>query len=177
MDRAGLKAFAFGPLVHADHVDGGVVIGTRDERFAATLVDKWATVVDFSTTPSALLAERLHARRFAAATRKRLSRVLESSAFHPVFQPIVELATAEVVGHEALTRFRSGTAPDVCFAEAWSVGLGPDFEFATLAAAVTAARRLPSGWLDLNISPRLLDHADHLRDILWSADRPRGDRT
>ena len=173
MDRAGLKAFAFGPLVHADHADGGVIIGTQDAGFARTLIEKWSSVVDFSTTPSALLADRLHARRFETATRARLGEVLRSRAFHPVFQPIVELATREVVGHEALTRFASGVRPDICFREAWSVGLGRELEFAALAAAIEAARRLPSGrWLDLNLSPRLLEEPDRLRTLLWTADRP-----
>jgi EAL domain-containing protein (putative c-di-GMP-specific phosphodiesterase class I) len=173
MDAAGLKAFAFGPLVHFDHVDGGVVIGTRDELFARTLLDKWASVVDFSTTPSALLADRLHARRFAHAAKRRIGAILAERAFWPVFQPIVDLASGDVVGHEALTRFASGVRPDLCFAEAWSAGLGFDLEFTTLLAAVNAARELPPGrWLDLNITPRLLDDPERLRDILWSADRP-----
>lgn len=173
MDRAGLKAFAFGPLVHADHVDGGVVIGTRDAGFARTLVEKWSSVVDFSTTPSAMLAERLHARRSETATRVRLAAVVRTGAFHPVFQPIVELAGGDVVGHEALTRFSSGLRPDVCFREAWTVGLGRGLEFATLEAAIAEARKLPSGrWLDLNISPRLLEEPDRLRELLWTADRP-----
>jgi PAS domain S-box-containing protein len=173
MDSAGLKAFAFGPLVHFDHVDGGVVIGTRDEQFARTLIDRWASMVDFSTTPSALLADRLHARRSAHAARGRIAAILGRHSFWPVFQPIVDLRTGEVVGHEALTRFTSGVRPDQCFAEAWSSGLGSELESSTLLAAVNAARELPAGrWLDLNISPRLLDDPERLRDILWSADRP-----
>jgi PAS domain S-box-containing protein len=173
MDKAGLKAFAFGPLIHFDHVDGGVVIGTRDASFAETLVEKWASVVDFSTTPSALLADRLHVRRFDHAAERRIRAVLSQRAFWPVFQPIVELGSGDVVGHEALTRFASGIAPDRCFAEAWASGLGFDLEFTTLLAAVNAARDLPPGrWLDLNITPRLLEDPERLRDILWSADRP-----
>ena len=34
----------------------------------------------------------------------------------------------ETVGYEALTRFDSGQRPDLCFADAWSVGLGPELE-------------------------------------------------
>ena len=93
-------------------------------------------------------------------------------SFHPVFQPIVELPTGETVGYEALTRFDSGQRPDLCFADAWSVGLGPELELATLEAAVAAARELPAGtWLDLNVSPRLLAAPGRLREILWAADR------
>lgn len=173
MDRAGMAALAFGPIVHGAHVDGGVVIGTRDAAFARSLVEKWASLIDFSTTPSALLAERLHARRMEIALRGSIAEVLADGAFRPVFQPIVELATGEVVGHEALTRFSNGLPPDRMFADAWAVGLGPDLEIATLTSAVAAAHRLPPGtWLDLNISPRLPGNAPRLRAVLRAADRP-----
>ena len=102
-----------------------------------------------------------------------LAAVLAAGAFHPVFQPIVELESGEAVGYEALTRFDSGQRPDLCFADAWSVGLGPELEFATLEAAVEAAKGLPPGlWLDLNVSPRLLADPERLRAILWEAERP-----
>lgn len=53
----GLKALAYGPIVHGDHVTGCVVIGTFEERFARTLVEKMPGVVSFSATSSALLAD------------------------------------------------------------------------------------------------------------------------
>jgi PAS domain S-box-containing protein len=178
MDRAGLFALAFGPIVHGSHIDGGVVIGTRDPVFGRTLVEKWASLIDFSTTPSALLAERLHARQAEIALRSSVAELLASRGHRPVFQPIVELATGEVVGHEALTRFPSGQRPDLVFTDAWSVGLGRELELATLTSAVEAARRLPSGlWLDLNVSPRLLDDVSALRTILHTADRPSSSRS
>jgi EAL domain-containing protein (putative c-di-GMP-specific phosphodiesterase class I) len=91
----------------------------------------------------------------------------------PVFQPIVDLESGEHVGYEALTRFESGQRPDLCFADAWSVGLGADLEIATLEMAVAAARDLPAGrWLDLNVSPRLLADPERLRDALLTAQRP-----
>jgi PAS domain S-box-containing protein len=173
MTASGLRAFAFGPIVHAGHVDGGVVIGTRDDGLARTLLTKWASLVDFSTTPSALLAERLHAHRQEIALRESVAAVLADRAFHPVFQPIVDLATGRVVAHEALTRFDSRRRPDVVFAEAHDAGLGVELELATLEAATEAARRLPAGgWLDLNVSPWLLDEPTALRDIIQRADRP-----
>ena len=152
---------------------GGVVIGTRDPVFGRSLVEKWASLIDFSTIPSALLAERLHARQTEIALRRSIADILERRSFRPVFQPIVELATGEIVGHEALTRFESGERPDRVFADAWTVGLGPDLEIATLTSAIAAAHRLPPGtWLDLNISPRLLFEATNLRSVLRAADRP-----
>ena len=173
LTRTGLKAFAFGPIVHGGHVDGGVVIGTRDESFAQTLVEKWALLVDFTTTPSALLAERLHAHRQDWEVRDAVAGILPERAFRPVFQPIVELPGGEVVGHEALTRFDSGRRPDLVFSDADAVGLGIDLEIATLEAAIDAARDLPAGrWLDVNVSPQLLDDPTILQAVLSAADRP-----
>jgi EAL domain-containing protein (putative c-di-GMP-specific phosphodiesterase class I) len=173
MCDSGLKAFAFGPIVHGEHIDGGVVIGTRDETFAAVLVDKWAHLVDFSTTPSALLADRLHAFRSAEELRRAVAAVIRGGRFHPVFQPIVELSSGDVVGHEALTRFDSGRRPDLVFADAHHAGLGVKLELATLRAAVLAAKDLPAGrWLALNVSPWLLDDAAALGEVLRDADRP-----
>ena len=150
------------------------MIGTRDEEFASTLVERMPSLVDFSTTPSALLADRLHGRRREIEQRESLEVVLATKAFKPVFQPIVELATGEIVGHEALTRFDSGQPPHDAFADAWAVGLGEEFEFATLTEAVAAAKRLPPArWLNLNVSPRLLGgDLRRLGQILSSTDRP-----
>ncbi len=78
-----------------------------------------------------------------------------------------------VVGYEALTRFSDGTRPDLRFAEAWTVDLGPDLELATLKAAVASGRELPPGrWLDVNASPRLLADPERVREVLLKADRP-----
>jgi PAS domain S-box-containing protein len=169
----GLKALAYGPIVHGDQVVGTLVLGTFDERFARILVEKMPGIVSFGVTSSALLAERMYRRRQAAELRGELAAILAARAFHPVFQPIVDLESRAVVGYEALTRFDSGQRPDLCFADAWSVGLGSEFEIATLEAAVAAGRRLPKGvWLDLNVSPRLLADPEHLRPVLWDAGRP-----
>jgi PAS domain S-box-containing protein len=171
--EGGLKALAYGPIAHGDTVVGTLVLGTFDERFARTVVEQMPGIVSFGVTSSALLAERMYRRRQTAEKQAGITGVLATCAFHPVFQPIVDLETRDVVGYEALTRFDSGQRPDRCFADAWSVGLGAEMELATLAAAVEASRRLPPGvWLDLNVSPRLLAEPERLRPILWDADRP-----
>jgi EAL domain-containing protein (putative c-di-GMP-specific phosphodiesterase class I) len=170
---AGLRALAYGPIVHGGHAGGALVLGTFDERFAHTLVEQMPGVVSFGATSSALLGERMHARREQRDLRHALEDVLAARSFHPVFQPIVNLETRETVGYEALTRFDSGQRPDLCFADAWSVGLGSELEIATLKAAVAAGRQLPTGvWLDLNVSPRLLADPERLRPVLWQAGRP-----
>lgn len=173
LDAVGLKAFAYGPIVHGDHVDGGVVIGTRDPAVARTLVEKMAAVVDFSTTPSALLAERLHVRRRQLELRESVAATIATRAFRPVFQPILDLVSGETVAYEALTRFDSQVAADRAFADARSVGLGLDLETATLEAAIDAARQLSAGsCLAVNLSPRLVVDRERLGAVLAAADRP-----
>ena len=173
LDAAGLKAFAFGPIVHGGRVRGGVVIGTRDETLARRLVDGIATVFDFSTTPSALLGERLHRHLTWVELWNDVTDLLDHHSFYPAFQPIVELATGEVVGYEALTRFASRNPPNLIFADAKRIGLGAELELATLNAAIEGARALPSGrFLNLNVSPSLLSEPAVLRERLAAADRP-----
>ncbi len=123
--QRGLKALAYGPVGRGDHIDGTVVLGTFDESVARMVVEKMPGIVSFGVASSALLAERMHARHDETELREDLLSVLAARAFHPVFQAIVDLESSEVAGYEALTRFDSGQPPDECFADAWSVGLGP----------------------------------------------------
>ena len=173
LDEASLKAFAFGPIVYGGLVQGGVVIGTRNVVLAQRLVENIAAVFDFSTTPSALLGERLHAHLQKVELWNSVTDLLARKAFRPVYQPIVELASGDIVGYEALTRFESGQRPDVVFANAHRVGLGVQLELATLGSALESARALPSGrFLDLNVSPFLLADPAELRSRLRIAERP-----
>ena len=156
-----------------DTIIGDIGLGTCSVESAVPLRDRLSTVEEFAVVASALLGPAKAERDHADAVRRTIRDVVRTRAFHPVFQPIVHLASRDVVGYEALTRFDSGQRPDLCFADAWSVGLGPELELATLGAAVDAARGLRSGvFLDLNASPRLLTHATQLRDVLCLADRP-----
>lgn len=157
LGRLGLAALITGPVIHGDHVDGELVLGTTEPAFAAALAADLSGVMTYAATASALLAERLHAERRTADVRSVITSVLDRGAFRAVFQPVVDLETGEVVAYEALTRLLANTRPDVFFAEAWRVGVGIDVELATLTLAVEESQHLPSGrWLHLNISPRLL---------------------
>jgi EAL domain-containing protein (putative c-di-GMP-specific phosphodiesterase class I) len=175
LEAAGVTAIAYGPLVRGDHEAGGLLIGTRDAGFARSLVEKRLAIASIRATASGLLVERLHARRVTSERRAGMRALLAGRAFHPVFQPIVDLATRQTVAYEALTRFDSGQQPDRCFADAWELGLGRDLELATLAAALDDAQGLPpGGWLNLNVSPRLLSEPEPepLKVLLWRAKRP-----
>jgi EAL domain-containing protein (putative c-di-GMP-specific phosphodiesterase class I) len=74
-----------------------------------------------------------------------------------VLQPIVDLATGLRVGYEALSRFPAawGKAPDVCFEEAHSVGLGHELELLALRRAADHLA-VVDGYVAMNISPASL---------------------
>lgn len=106
--------------------------------------------------------------------RAGIEAVIAQAAFHPVFQPIVDLRDSSVVGFEALTRFEDGVAPDNRFQQAARVGYGPDLELVTLTAAVDSSHRLDNAaFISLNVTPSLLDHRiDSLQDVVIGASQP-----
>lgn len=98
------------------------------------------------------LAEQLDAIR----SMSRISALLDSQLLMTAFQPIYGLREKSVVGAEGLSRFVSddGVPAELWFAEAASVGLGANLEFAALGSAAAAARDLPEHlYVSLNISP------------------------
>ena len=148
--------------VLADTVEEG-------EELAAT---SSAVVLHGPQKPAVLRDLDPHARE----RREQLRGVIDRRAFEGVFQPMVALYKAEVVGYEALTRFDDGTPPDHRFADAAALGLGPELELATIGAAVAAARELPPGrFVSINLSPELiLTHRDELEAAIGDlhADHP-----
>ena len=159
----GLKATAYAPIRNGEGLLGLVLAGTFDESFASHLVDHLPIVGEFAATASALLAGQVEQGRRTDVVRARITAIVATRAFHPVFQPVVELVSGRTVGHEALTRFDDGTRPDEVFADAQAVGLGLELEAACLAAAIKASEALPPHtWLSLNASPDRDPGADHL---------------
>lgn len=106
------------------------------------------------------LASHLRGRRQAALqTEERIARIGRAVAghgWHLVFQPIVDLASREIVGIEALARFTDPPGPpQTWFAEAAAVGLGVELELAAADAALRALRRIPErAYLAINVSHR-----------------------
>jgi diguanylate cyclase (GGDEF)-like protein len=83
------------------------------------------------------------------------------AAPHPirsVFQPIVALATGQIVGYEALARFATETRrdPEVWFAQAHECGLGAELEAAAIRAALEPIGRPVGTLLSVNVSPSAL---------------------
>ena len=87
----------------------------------------------------------------------RLAPVIAAGGPVVVLQPIVDLATGARVGAEALSRFPAdwSLAPDVCFAEAHSVGLGHVLELLALERAAEHLDRV-GGYVAMNVSPATL---------------------
>ncbi|HSK98294.1 MAG TPA: EAL domain-containing protein [Euzebyales bacterium] len=129
--------------------------------------------IDVSAVAAALLAPALESWSLTQTLRAGITQVLDQGAFSTVLQPIVELDSMNIIGHEALTRFHDGTSPELRFAEAAEVGLGVSLEVATITHALRAVRTLPqAGHISLNVSPLVLLACPDLGDILAEADRP-----
>ncbi len=94
-----------------------------------------------------------------AQVTARVRDAIASGGPNMVLQPVVELATGQTVGYEALARFGSSPVrpPDAWFADATAVGLSAELE---LLAAQSALDLLPaiSGdqFLTINVSPATL---------------------
>ena len=159
---ADLDLAAGAPIYSGDDLVGILTLGITSDAGGSPLMRAklLAAAIDYANVLTTRAGSAFADRRDAAATRARLRQVLTAHAFHPVFQPIVELATSSIVGFEALTRFHDGTRPDLRFAEAIRMGLGPAFELATIRAALDGAARLPDGFLSLNLSPGFVLRGD-----------------
>jgi EAL domain-containing protein (putative c-di-GMP-specific phosphodiesterase class I)/ActR/RegA family two-component response regulator len=120
--------------------------------------------------------ETNRAREERARKRGRIRSVIDNGALDIVFQPIVDLDSRRVVGHEALSRFSANPrrGPADWFAEAHDVGLGIELELMAIGVACERSRALPDGtFMAVNVSPvtaerpellPLLDcaHVDHV---------------
>jgi EAL domain-containing protein (putative c-di-GMP-specific phosphodiesterase class I) len=98
--------------------------------------------------------------RMRTEHRDRIEGVLsDATTMGMVFQPIIDLTDHSVVGMEALSRFASEPlrSPDLWFAEAASVGLGPTLEMKAVRAAVAHVSQLPDrAFMAVNASPELM---------------------
>jgi PAS domain S-box-containing protein len=169
----GTEALAYAPVRHAGGVIGLLTVASPDVDAVERLTESLPALLEFAGFAGVLLGPAIASMTRVGTVRERIAQIIKTAAFRPVFQPIVDLATGERLGYEALTRFTSATAPDIVFADARAAGLESELELATLAAAISSAAGLPHGaWLSLNVSPTLVTGDDRLATLLRRSDRP-----
>ena len=163
----------YAPIRHGAALLGVLMMLATSRPGRTPVVEALPALAEFADLAGAVVAKAVADRAASASQRARVAGIIATSAFHPQFQPIVDLASGEFVGYEALTRFSSLARPDLVFGEARSCGLESDLEIATLSAAIDAAAELPSpAWLSLNVSPDLVTGDPRLADLLRRAGRP-----
>ncbi|HEY4332698.1 MAG TPA: EAL domain-containing protein [Ilumatobacteraceae bacterium] len=129
-----------------------------------------ATVSGESATDRTLRMSSPERRRGAAAS---MANGFEEYTFFTVFQPIVDLATGDVAGYEALARFADGESPQDRLAAAATAGVGVELDAALALAALASANSLPDGtWVSINISSALAGHAGKIAEIVGAAPCP-----
>lgn len=99
---------------------------------------------------------------------QRTREVLAGDRLSMAFQPIVDLRSGELVGAEALARFRSEPyrTPDLWFNDAWASGLGIELEIHAIRQALASLLAMPEHvYLSVNAAPRTLLSRD-LQDLL-----------
>jgi EAL domain-containing protein (putative c-di-GMP-specific phosphodiesterase class I) len=105
----------------------------------------------------------------------RIRRLIAGEGLGVALQPIVDLASGEIVGAEALARFRDADGRTIgtedCFLDAHALDLGIELELAAVRLALASHDRLPDGmYLALNASPSLLA-GDELIGLLAAHER------
>jgi EAL domain-containing protein (putative c-di-GMP-specific phosphodiesterase class I)/ActR/RegA family two-component response regulator len=87
--------------------------------------------------------------------------VLRDQRLSPVYQPVVDVETLEVVGYEALSRFLDAhpQGPAGWFRDASRAGVGVELEWLALTLALPALDALPQDvFLAVNMSPAAMLH-------------------
>jgi EAL domain-containing protein (putative c-di-GMP-specific phosphodiesterase class I) len=122
-------------------------LGKRDQTLMEVLAQMAALILE----PEVLEQERCQ------QIESRLLPLMDAGGPVVVVQPIVDLATGARAGAEALSRFPAewGLAPDICFAQAHSVGLGHELELLALQRAAEHLDEI-GGYVAMNVSPATL---------------------
>ena len=168
----GAHLAAFAPIRYDRRLVGLLVIDADGALDESMVSDSVPALVEFADLAGALLGRDLAERTQVKRARNRILAIIDKHAFIPVFQPIIDVPHDSIVGYEALTRFSDGVDPDVRFAEAAALGIGAELEFATLTAALDAAQGLPkSAWLDLNVSPAVIEAGEPLLGMVRATSR------
>jgi len=141
---------------------------TNERRVAGEML---GLVVELAPTVEMLIVASQSSESLAAIATS-IEAVIEGGRYRPVFQPICDVGTEQIVGYEALTRFDDGVRPDVRFEEARLAGVGHHLELATLFAGIRASAALPADhYLSVNVSATLLGSGELASILDLAADR------
>ena len=165
----GVMMLAYAP-VHF----GGVPIGflVVSSVVPNALTDALPALVEFADLIGTMIGPKVADRTEADTVRARIRKDIGTHAFHPVYQPIVDISQGRIVGYEALTRFDDKVPPDSHFIEAEATGMAELLEGATLRAALDGAVALPpDAWLSLNVSPAVLRSDEPMAAIAGATHR------
>ena len=158
-----IRSYVSVPVVLSD----GSVYGTFCAAGLTTdkdLTKRDKALMDVLAHAAAVIIEPgVRAQAERTAIESRLNPVLESGGPVVVLQPIVDLASGRRVGAEALSRFPAewGKAPDVCFAEAHSIGEGDRLELLAIERAADLLHDV-RGYIAMNVSPATFLHPECL---------------
>jgi EAL domain-containing protein (putative c-di-GMP-specific phosphodiesterase class I) len=158
-DNWGIRAYTSVPLRLAD----GSVYGTFCTfSFHAdhTLNERdMALLRVFGRMASELIGRDVERAREEAALKADVERLLRRDGLHPLWQPIVEIATGRIIGVEALSRFGGDRArsPAEYFGDAARVGMARELETRAMEKGVEVLPELPAGvYVTLNVSANAL---------------------
>lgn len=169
----GPHLMAYAPVRSNNKLIGLLAIDAAESVDERALSESLPALVEFADLTAALIGRDVAERTEARTARDNILAIIESQAFESVFQAIVDLESDVVIGYEGLTRFADRVNPDLRFAEAMAVGLGPELEAATMKASLAAATALPTpASLNLNVSPELIIGRQPLQELLRGAGRP-----
>jgi diguanylate cyclase (GGDEF)-like protein len=169
-DSDGSRAFALaegarvaveaaGPVPGALRCSAGVASFPQDARTAAALLHLAGGSLDWAKASGGGRTRSYDPEQVFVVTdeqREQFALLLaEKDAVHPVFQPIVSLASGEPVGYEALARFaeKPDLPPSWWFSQAHRFGLGAPLEADTVRLALAAPGRPEGCYISVNLSP------------------------
>jgi EAL domain-containing protein (putative c-di-GMP-specific phosphodiesterase class I)/DNA-binding response OmpR family regulator len=152
---------------------GALVFGMEPGAASGPLSHRLPDLIDATNFIVAVLRPAVEQAETANATINRIRQIIDGREFAIHLQPITRLDDGVVVAVEGLSRFADGSAPDIHFAEAATVGLGPTLERAAVAAALKAAASLPLDVaVSINLSADVVQNEPTLPALLASTDRP-----
>ena len=154
MVALGFTAAAYGPIRWEGETIGVLSVATTSSTCHEWMPGRLPMLAELGSFAGMLLGPQAVVHTQHEAHRRQILDIIDHERFHIVYEPVVHLPSGLTVGHEALTRFDGGFAPDRCFELAQSVGLGSALEAACARAALRDATGLPLGnWLAVNFSP------------------------